>query len=63
MEFIFDGKYLKFRNKTKYYLQIKSVSMYYNGLITTTSVDYELPPEAQNTEYGASDAFVNYGFS
>jgi hypothetical protein len=44
----FDGEHLRFINKTNNFLQIKSISTYYNGEIATFSLkdEIELPPQA-----------------
>jgi len=44
----FDGEHLRFINKTNNFMQIKSISTYYNGEIATLSLKdkIELPPQA-----------------
>jgi len=46
----FDRDALELINKTNYFLQIKSISVYYESKITTYQCELELPPEGKQTE-------------
>jgi len=46
LSFSYDGKNMTLRNLTKNYLQVRSISVYYNNDVSTVQCDIEIAPES-----------------
>lgn len=63
LKMMFDGKHITVNNKTSKFLQIKSISTYYNNDIVTLQCDKELPPQSEANLNDIARQIVDYNFT